>query len=117
MGWWHNIEVGGHCWPWPSGHTTTSLFTYQLAAGTTGRGDLGVLVPVFLSPTTHHLPVHLLAIVSVQPTLHLRECMGWWGGGGHWSVREVDWGWCQSLWQMKGWEWVVMVIRGEGVEG
>jgi hypothetical protein len=41
-----------------------------------GRGDLGALVLVFLSPTTHHLPIHLLAVVSVQPTLHPREHTG-----------------------------------------
>jgi hypothetical protein len=49
---------------------------------------------VFLSPTTHHLPIHLLAIISVWPTLHLRECMGWWGGHGRWSVREEGVGGC-----------------------
>jgi hypothetical protein len=65
-----------------------SLFPCQLAAGTTRRGDLGVLVLVFLSPTARHLPIHLLAIVSVRPTLHPREHMGWWGGGGRQSERE-----------------------------
>jgi hypothetical protein len=30
------------------------------------------------------------------------------------GVREVDWGWCQSLWRMKEHEGVVVVIRGEG---
>jgi hypothetical protein len=68
-----------------------SLFPCQLAVGTTRRGDLGASVPVFLSPTACHLPIHLLAIVSVQPTLHPRERIGWWGA------------------------WVV--IRGEGAEG
>jgi hypothetical protein len=48
----------------------------------------------------------------------------WWqseceGGGCGWllGVREVDWGWCWSSWQMKEWEGVVVVIRGEGAEG
>jgi hypothetical protein len=55
---------------------------------TTRRGDLGTSVPVFLSPTARHLPIHLLAIVSVRPTLHQRERMGWWGGCGRRSERE-----------------------------
>jgi hypothetical protein len=35
---------------------------------------------------------------------------GWLSG-----VREVDWGWCQSLWWEQ--EGVVVVVGGEGVEG
>jgi hypothetical protein len=31
------------------------------------------------------------------------------------GVREVDWGWCQSLWWTKERERVVVAIRGEGV--
>jgi hypothetical protein len=50
-----------------------------------------VSVPVFLSPTACHLPIHLLAVVSVRPTLHQRERMGWWGGGCCWSEREEAW--------------------------
>jgi hypothetical protein len=69
-----------------------SLFPCQLAAGTTRRGDLGVSVPVFLSPTARHLPIHLLAVVSVRPTLHLRERMGWWGGRRRRSEREEGMG-------------------------
>jgi hypothetical protein len=69
---------------------------------TTRRGDLGMLVLVFLSPTTHHLPIHLLAIVSVWPTLYPRERMGWWGGGcGRWS----EGGGCGTPW---------VVVRSEG---
>jgi hypothetical protein len=68
-----------------------SLFPCQLAAATTRRGDLGALVPVFLSPA-RHLPIHLLAIVSVWSTLHPREHMGWWGGRRRWSEREEGMG-------------------------
>jgi hypothetical protein len=39
------------------------------------------------------------------------------GGGRGWlsGVREVDRGWCRSLWQTK--EWEVVVVKGEGAEG
>jgi hypothetical protein len=87
-------------------------------------------VLVFLSPTHHHPPPphspsgHCQCVAYPAPE-GVHGMVGWlWSleceGGMHgWllGVREVDWGWCRSSWQIKEQEWVVVVIRGEGVSG
>jgi hypothetical protein len=75
-------------------------------------------VPLHHSPSGHRECVAYPAPEGAHGMvgwLWLSECEG--GGCGWFSgVREVDQGWCQSSWQTKEREWVVVVIRGEGVE-
>jgi hypothetical protein len=126
MGWWHNVEVGG--WAllalWSYNTLAVHLPVGSRHNRVRGSGHIGAGVPVpHCLPPPCSLSGHCQCVAYPAPG-GVYGMVGWWWlseceGGHGWlsGVREVDRGWCQSLWQTKEWEWVVVVIRGERAEG
>jgi hypothetical protein len=129
MGWWHNIEVGRWALLALALQSYNTLAVHLLVGSghnqARGSGCIGAGVPVphCLPPPQSPSGCHQCVAYPAPKRAH--GMVGWWwsleceGGGHGWlsGVREVDQGWCWSSWQMKGWVWGVVVIRGEGVEG